>query len=148
MAVLQEVPPSEQIFKCYVPLRYFGFTLIDYFSCRFPYLSTIQWGSLISQGKITVNGEIAHSNLILKEHDHIITNMGKRHEPPANRKLTVIYENSDIRVFNKAAPIPVHPSGRFFKNSMTEILKEVYPEENPMPTQRLDSSTTGVLLFW
>ena len=30
---------------------------------------------------------------------------------------------------------------------MTEILKEVYPDETPMPTQRLDTSTTGALLF-
>jgi len=147
MVALQHVPPSEQIFKCYLPLKYFGFTLIDYFSTRFPYLTTAQWESFIHEGKITVNGKAAQPDLILKEHDYIVSNMGTRQEPPANRQLSVIYEDTDIRIFNKAAPIPVHPSGRFFKNSMTEILKEVYPDETPMPTQRLDASTTGALLF-
>ncbi len=147
MVALQYVPPSEQVFKCYLPLKYFGFTLIDYYSSRFPYLTASQWESYIQEGKITVNGKTAQPDQILKEHDHIITRMGKRQEPPANRQLTVLYEDVDIRIFNKAAPIPVHPSGRFFKNSMTEILKEVYPGETPMPTQRLDASTTGALLF-
>jgi 23S rRNA pseudouridine1911/1915/1917 synthase len=147
MVALQHVPPSEQIFKCYLPLRYFGYTLIDYFSARFPYFSPSQWELYIREEKITVNGEKVEPNLILKEHDYIVTRMGKRSEPAANRQLSVIFEDDHIRVFNKAAPIPVHPSGRFFKNSMTEILKETYPTETPMPTQRLDASTTGVLLF-
>jgi len=70
-----------------------------------------------------------------------------RREPPANRRLKVVYQDSHIRVFNKPAPIPVHPSGRYFQNSMTEILKQWYPEEIPRPIQRLDATTTGVIAF-
>ena len=70
-----------------------------------------------------------------------------RQEPPANRKLEVVYQDSHIRVFNKPAPIPVHPSGRYFQNSMTEVLKQWYPEEIPRPAQRLDATTTGVIVF-
>ena len=50
-------------------------------------------------------------------------------------------------MFNKPAPIPVHPSGRYFKNSMTEVLKTAYPDEIPRPVQRLDATTTGLIVF-
>ena len=59
---------------------------------------------------------------VLQEGDRIITYAGMRQEPPANRSLKVVYQDSYIRVFNKPAPIVVHPSGRYFQNSMTEIL--------------------------
>jgi len=73
--------------------------------------------------------------------------MGLRQEPPADRRLEIVFEDASIRVFNKAAPIPVHPCGRYFKNSMTELLKEKYPDETPRPVQRLDSETTGLIVF-
>ena len=101
----------------------------------------------ILEGKITVNGQTVVPGLILHEHDKIVTHAGLRTEPPANRKLEVIYEDRHLRVFNKSAPIPVHPSGRYFHNSMTERLKEVYPDEVPRPIQRLDLGTTGVIVF-
>ena len=83
----------------------------------------------------------------MRASDLTVTNAGFRIEPAADRTLNVIYENEDIRVFNKRAPIPVHPCGRYFKNSMTEILKQVYPNELPRPIQRLDVTTTGVIVF-
>ena len=83
----------------------------------------------------------------MQEGDRIITYAGMRQEPPANRSLKVVYQDPHIRVFNKPAPIPVHPSGRYFQNSMTEILKRLYPKEIPRPVQRLDAITTGVIVF-
>ena len=73
--------------------------------------------------------------------------MGVREEPFADRTLDVIYEDDTVRVFNKGAPLAVHPSGRYFKNSLTEILKEAYPDETPRPVQRLDALTTGLVVF-
>jgi 23S rRNA pseudouridine1911/1915/1917 synthase len=73
--------------------------------------------------------------------------MGVREEPLADRTLDIIYEDDTIRVFNKGAPLAVHPSGRYFKNSLTEILKEAYPDEIPRPVQRLDALTTGLVVF-
>lgn len=147
MTRLHYLPPSEQIFATFLPRRYFGFPLLGYFIARFPFLSAEAWIDKIRRGDITVNGEIADPALVLKEHDHIITNMGPRQEPPANRELRILYEDEHIRAFNKSAPIPVHPSGRYFKNSMTEMLKEIYPDETQRPVQRLDSTTTGVIVF-
>ena len=101
----------------------------------------------ILNGRITVNGVRVAPDSLLKEHDYIVTRMGVREEPPADRTLDVVYEDGAIRVFNKGAPLAVHPSGRYFKNSLTEILKEAYPNETPRPVQRLDALTTGLIVF-
>lgn len=147
MAHLHTPPPSEQVYQSHVPPEYDGFPVEKYFVSRFSYQTERQWTEQIRQGRITVNGLTVQPGAVLREQDKIVTRAGVRTEPPANRRLEVIYQDRHLRIFNKAAPIPVHPSGRYFKNSMTELLKEVYPDEVPRPTQRLDAGTTGVIAF-
>jgi len=147
MAELYRPPPAEQILQSYLPGRYIGASVEDYFADRFPFLSREEWIERIREGRVTVNGEAVQPETILREHDFIATQMGVREEPAADRTLDVVYEDATIRVFNKGAPLPVHPSGRYFKNSLTEILKEAYPDETPRPVQRLDALTTGLVVF-
>ncbi|MGP0566148.1 MULTISPECIES: RluA family pseudouridine synthase [unclassified Nitrospina] len=144
---LHTPPPQEQIYACHLPGRYIGYTIEAYFCDRFPYFGREEWERRIVKGRITVNGLPVALGTRLKEHDYIVTNMGVRTEPPADRKLEVVYEDAHLRAFNKGAPLPVHPSGRYFQNSMTELLRQRYPDEVPRPVQRLDATTTGLVLF-
>ncbi|MCH6580940.1 MAG: RluA family pseudouridine synthase [Nitrospinae bacterium] len=147
MVKLYRPPPAERIFESHLPGKYIGYTAVDYFADRFPYLSREEWRDRIEDGRITVNGERVAPGTLLREHDFMVTRMGIREEPVADRTLDVVYEDDAIRVFNKGAPLPVHPSGRYFKNSLTELLKEAYPDETPRPVQRLDALTTGLIVF-
>ena len=147
MTRLHTTPPSEQIYQTYLSPRYDGLPVEKYFSTRFAYQSEEEWIRMILDGKITVNGEKAVIGQLLRKKDLLITNMGFRTEPAVDRRLDVVYEDRWIRVFNKGAPLPVHPSGRYFHNSLTEILRKVYPDEVPRPTQRLDGITTGLVVF-
>ena len=144
---LHTFPPTEQIYRSHVPLQYDSFPIEKYFAARFSYQDEEEWSRQIRAGKIIVNGKVALIGQKLRASDLTITNGGFRIEPAADRTLNVIYEDKDIRAFNKSAPIPVHPCGRYFKNSMTEVLKGVYPDEVPRPIQRLDVMTTGVIVF-
>ena len=144
---LHTFPPTEQIYRSHVPLQYDSFSIEKYFAARFSYQNEEEWSRQIRAGKIIVNGKVALIGQKLRASDLTITNGGFRIEPAADRTLNVIYEDKDIRAFNKSAPIPVHPCGRYFKNSMTEVLKGVYPDEVPRPIQRLDVMTTGVIVF-
>ncbi|GJL78672.1 MAG: RNA pseudouridine synthase [Nitrospinaceae bacterium] len=147
MARLHILPATEQIYQSCVPPRFDGVPIEKYFVARFSYQTEQEWVRQIEEGRITLNGKTAIPGVIVREQDKIITRAGLRTEPPANRELRVIYSDKHLRIFNKAAPIPVHPSGRYFKNSMTELLKDVYPDEVPRPVQRLDVGTTGVIVF-
>ena len=144
---LHTLPPTEQIYRSHVPPQYDSFPIEKYFAARFSYQDEEEWSRQICAGKIIVNGKVALIGQKLRASDLTITNGGFRIEPAADRTLNVIYEDKDIRAFNKSAPIPVHPCGRYFKNSMTEVLKGVYPDEVPRPIQRLDVMTTGVIVF-
>lgn len=147
MNSLHRPPASQQIYKSTLSSKYHGFAVEKYFATRFTYQSQEAWTAQILNGDITVNGEKVQPGSVLKEGDRIITYAGMRQEPPADRRLSVVYQDKHIRVFNKPAPIPVHPSGRYFQNSMTEILKTTFPEELPRPVQRLDATTTGIVVF-
>lgn len=144
---LHRPPATQQTYKSTIPLQYHGFVVEQYFSLRFPYQTREAWVAQIINGDITLNGEKVRPGCILREGDSIITHAGIRQEPPADRRLKVVYQDRHIRVFNKPAPIPVHPSGRYFQNSMTEVLKKMFPEEVPRPVQRLDATTTGLIVF-
>ena len=147
MNSLYRPPASQQIYKSVIAPKYDGFAVEDYFSTRFTYQSREAWMAQILNGDISINGIKASPGTTLHLGDRIITYAGIRQEPPADRQLNIIYQDDHIRVFNKPAPIPVHPSGRYFKNSMTEILKERFPDEIPRPVQRLDATTTGLIVF-
>ncbi|MBC8284392.1 MAG: RluA family pseudouridine synthase [Nitrospinae bacterium] len=147
LSSLYQPPASQQIYQSSPSPEYCGLPIEEYFAKRFSYQSRDVWIAQIQNGDIFVNGVPAKTGYVLKEGDRIITHAGMRQEPPADRRLKVVYQDSNIRVFNKSAPIPVHPSGRYFQNSMTEVLKQLYPEEIPRPVQRLDATTTGVIVF-
>lgn len=147
MTRLYRPPPAEQVYRSHLPGRYTGWAIEKYFADRFPYQEEQHWIEMIQAGKITVNGECVEPGHRVHLHDLIVTRMPKRQEPAADRTLHVIFEDRHLRVFNKGAPLPVHPSGRYFLNSMTEILKQAYPDEVPRPVQRLDALTTGVTVF-
>lgn len=119
----------------------------DYFASRFNYLPLEEWVGVIDSGCIHLNGKPARPGAVLSAQDQTEARLGWRQEPPARRHLEIVYEDAAIRVFNKAAPLPVHPCGRFFENSMTELLRRVYPREIPRPVQRLDAETTGLIVF-
>jgi len=146
-SILHVPPPSEQVYQAHLPGRYAGFTIEDYFHDRFPYLSREEWCDKIEAGHITVNGLTVELGTCLNDHDFIVTRMGMKEEPPADRSVRVLFEDEHIRAYNKGAPLPIHPSGRYYQNSMTEILKARYPDETPRPVQRLDALTTGVVVF-
>jgi len=68
-------------------------------------------------------------------------------EPDVNAAIRILHEDEAIIVVDKPAPLPVHPSGRFNKNTLQSILREVYAPQKPRPGHRLDANTTGVVVF-
>jgi RluA family pseudouridine synthase len=68
-------------------------------------------------------------------------------EPDVNAEIQVLYEDDAIVVVNKPAPLPMHPCGRFNRNTLTYILQQVYSRQKLRPAHRLDANTTGVVIL-
>lgn len=70
-----------------------------------------------------------------------------RHEPPViDQPIDIIFEDAELLVIDKPGSIPVHPSGRFFQNSILQIL-ENEKHLQLYPLYRLDRLTSGLLMF-
>jgi RluA family pseudouridine synthase len=68
-------------------------------------------------------------------------------EPDVNADIHLLYEDEALVVLNKPAPLPLHPSGRFHRNTLQYLLHQVYQPQRPRPAHRLDANTTGVVVF-
>ncbi len=67
-------------------------------------------------------------------------------EPDVNPDITVLYEDEAIIVLNKPAPLPMHPCGRFNRNTLVHFLHEAWHPEKPRPAHRLDANTSGLVV--
>ena len=67
-------------------------------------------------------------------------------EPAISPALDVLHEDAHLMVFDKPAPLPVHPSGRFNRNTLVWIGRQAWPDVTLKPVHRLDANTTGVLV--
>lgn len=67
-------------------------------------------------------------------------------EPDVNPALRILHEDEAIVVLDKPAPLPMHPSGRFQRNTLQHILDHVYAPDHLRPAHRLDANTSGLVL--
>ncbi len=68
-------------------------------------------------------------------------------EPEVNADIRILHEDEAVVVINKPAPLPIHPSGRFNRNTLQAILQTVYHPQKPRPAHRLDANTSGLIVF-
>ncbi len=68
-------------------------------------------------------------------------------EPDVNVAIDILYEDEALVVLNKPAPLPLHPSGQYNRNTLQYFLQCVYRPQKPRPAHRLDANTSGVVLF-
>lgn len=67
-------------------------------------------------------------------------------EPEVPRHFDVLYEDADVLAVDKPAGLPMHPSAKFYRNTLTALLRERYPDEPMQIAHRIDRETSGVLL--
>lgn len=114
------------------------------------YLNSLQnnfdWEQDINSGRIRVGKYFVGSKYLLKVGD-IITHDPNHQwlEPKVNEKISIIYEDYSLVVIDKPAPLPVHPCGSYFNNTLVKILQ--HQGRNWFTINRLDSETSGLILF-
>jgi RluA family pseudouridine synthase len=115
-------------------------------STRFPFHGRQIWLSKIKKGLVGVNGEQAAPDHILKLSDEVYHHNPRVIEPTVPDEVSILEEKADYLIAYKPAPLPMHPGGRYNKNSMTEILKEQGYKDLRI-VHRLDAVTSGLVLF-
>lgn len=139
--------PYDNIRPISIPLRLDRATLIDALCALFGHVSRDEWLQLISQGLIVHKGQRVQPERIVRAGERYGRLFPGLIEPPVNVEVGWLYEDDSLIVLAKPAPLPMHPCGRFNRNSLEWMLHEVYRPFKPRPAHRLDANTTGVVVF-
>jgi UPF0176 protein len=131
-----------------VPAHCDGLTVLDFLSTILKHVPRNEWAALIESKRILNRCEEPVAV------DHIV-HAGERYlhlipgtvEPNVNVAIEIVYEDEALIVVNKPAPLPLHPSGRYNRNTLQWILHKVYAPQVPRPAHRLDANTSGLVVF-
>jgi len=130
-----------------VPARYEACTLIDFLADFLPHIDRPEWHDVIAQERIVDRDGPLTAETIVRAGQRLTRLEPETTEPAVNPAVGVLAWEDEFVVFNKPAPLPMHPCGRFNRNSLTEILSLAFPGEHLTPAHRLDSNTTGIVIF-
>ena len=112
-----------------------------------PYVDEQQWHEAIDQGRLQRAGQPLSANDRVRTGERIDNVVPMTVEPDVNADIEILYEDSMLVVVNKPAPLPMHPCGRFNRNTLIWILNQVYRPQRLRVTHRLDANTTGVVVL-
>lgn len=125
-----------------------GRTLVDFLSTVFDHVPRDEWQRLCDAGRfLDADKRPVASTHLVRAGDRYLHLLPATREPDVNVDIQVVYEDEAIVVINKPAPLPMHPSGRFNRNTLQHILHEVYRPQRPRPAHRLDANTSGLVVF-
>ncbi len=105
-------------------------------------------------GGITLDGETVFTNALVKPGQLLSVRLGDLPSPGALRPmpgpLNIVYEDDDVLVVDKPAPLAVHPGPGNKDASLVNYLLYYYQQIGLIaqvhPVSRLDSGTSGLLL--
>ena len=130
-----------------VKKKYEGYNIIDFFLEVVPRSTRTLWEQKIVKQQLLINGKPAQKTSTLKG-GYITEHFSEpRTEPQVSNQIELLYQDNQLLILNKPSPLPMHPSGRFYRNSLTEILKLAFPNENFKIIHRLDANTTGIVVL-
>ncbi|WP_158278719.1 pseudouridine synthase [Rhodohalobacter mucosus] len=123
-----------------------GESALHFFRNRFPYLSEEKWLQRLESGWIRSNGLPVSAGTCLSAHQVLTHYSPAVSEPSVSGNITVVKETKNWLIVCKPAPLPMHQGGRYYKNTLAYLLKEMgYSDLNPV--HRLDAVTSGLVLF-
>lgn len=130
-----------------VPSEYDGKPLLEVVISLFPQIDAEEWQRRCDAGRFTrESGEALTAASVLAAGDRCVQHFPAAAEPQVNADLKVLHEDEAIVVLDKPAPLPMHPAGRFNRNTAQYILSQVYAPQRPRLVHRLDANTTGLVV--
>lgn len=144
--------PGSKAYDNYRPLnisaKHDGQTLIGTLCEIFPQIPPEYWRTRFDQQLFLDRGHMpVTAEKRVRAGERYLHRMPSTLEPDVNVEVRVLYEDAAMIVVNKPAPLPLHPSGRFNRNTLQSILNHVYHPQKLRPMHRLDANTTGIVVF-
>ncbi len=115
----------------------------------FPQVSAEEWERRCDEGRfVSYGGAVRGKDHIVRAGERVLQIFPPDVEPEVSADIRIIFEDEAISLVSKPAPLPMHPSGRFHRNTLQYLLNQAYDfPQKPRPVHRLDANTTGLVLF-
>jgi RluA family pseudouridine synthase len=131
-----------------ISAKHDGLQLLDALGGIFPHLTPEYWQDRLDRRLVlNANGQAVAAEHCVRAGEMYLHRTPANIEPAVNAAIRLLHEDAAIVVVDKPAPLPLHPSGRFNRNSLQWILNQVYSPQKLRPVHRLDANTTGVVVF-
>ena len=130
-----------------IPGRYDGDNLFEVVVSLFPHIQPSQWQTWFDAGHIRKNGVPVQGNRTVRGGESFIHVFPKTVEPDVNVNVRWIWEDDSVVGLFKPAPLPVHPCGRFNRNTLIYLVNQVMGEGVLKLVHRLDANTSGLMLL-
>jgi UPF0176 protein len=130
-----------------VPTRCDRMTLIDFLMAVLPHSDRAEWQKLCEAGRLlTQEREPVSAQRIVRAGERYLHLLPAVIEPAVATDIRILHEDEAVVVLHKPAPLPMHPGGRFNRNTLQFILNAAYHPQKPRACHRLDANTTGLVL--
>lgn len=123
-----------------------GQTLLEALKAAFPSYPESSFVEACSAGNVKVDGVVAESTQPVVAGSVVEYLVPMQEEPEVDTRIEIMYEDENFAVINKPSNLPCHPSGRYFKNTLIEILKREHGFPDAFMVNRLDRETSGVVI--
>ncbi|EPS99582.1 hypothetical protein FOMPIDRAFT_1124040 [Fomitopsis schrenkii] len=147
--LLKKTSPYWHLFETRAKRRWQGRSLLDVLSTEFRERSMDYYRYAVDSRLVLINGQVAKPGATIRNDDRIDC-MVHRHEPPITSTPVRVLHHDRVHGFivvDKPSSIPVHPTGRYFRTSLIEILKHDFGFENVHAVNRLDRLTSGIMII-
>lgn len=140
--------PCDNFRPIVIPPEYDGVAILEATASIFSHTPLEDWQKVFENSCLLDSRfQPVHPSLAARAGDRFYRKTPADVEPEVNADIRILHEDEAILVLNKPAPLPIHPSGRFNRNTLQAILQTVYHPQKPRPAHRLDANTTGLVVF-
>ena len=129
-----------------VPPECGGWRLDHFLKRRIGRLSRTRIQAIIGEQIFFPDGRRARPAATVRAGETIHLRRPAPDEPEVPRRFDVLYEDAHLLVVDKPAGLPMHTTAKFWRNTLTAVLRERYPGESMEVAHRIDRETSGIVL--
>jgi 23S rRNA pseudouridine1911/1915/1917 synthase len=144
---LAPAPPDIIPVRLKVPQECDRWRLDHFLKSRIRRLSRTKFRSIIEHQVQLADGRQPRPSLRVRSGEVVVILRPAPVEPPVPRHFTVLAEDDTFIAIDKPAGLPIHATAKFYRNTLTMLLRERYPDQGVQVCHRLDRETSGVLLI-
>ncbi|MBN9415520.1 hypothetical protein ABS71_11820 [bacterium SCN 62-11] len=131
--------PAESRIPLNIPARCHGLPLHKALQQLFPQVE--DWSDLRDAQAAPVDRET-----LVRAGERYLRIRPAQVEPAVNAAIKILHLDEALLILDKPAPLPMHPCGRFERNTLRHMLELAFAPEVPRPVHRLDANTSGLVV--